>query len=50
MNQEQKLDTNTIHAIETVLSKGDRVEVVPVKDGVKVLRVRRESVQFIKEK
>ena len=28
-----------------VLSRGDRVELIPVKDGVKVVRVRREEVR-----
>lgn len=28
-----------------VLSRGDRVELIPVKDGVKVVRVRREEVK-----
>lgn len=40
-----KVDTATIKAIESVLARGDRAEVVPVKDGVKVLRVRREEVR-----
>lgn len=40
-----KVDPATINAIESVLAKGDRAEVVPVKDGVKVLRVRREEVK-----
>lgn len=37
------LDKKAISAIESVLAKGDRAEVIPVKDGVKVLRVRRED-------
>lgn len=41
-----QIDTATIKAIESVLSKGDRAEVVPVKDGVKVMRVRREAVRY----
>lgn len=32
-------------SIESVLAKGDRVELIPVKDGVKVVRVRREEVK-----
>ena len=32
-------------AIVETLSKGDRVELIPVKDGVKVVRVRREEVK-----
>lgn len=34
-----------IKSIESVLAKGDRVELIPVKDGVKVVRVRREEVK-----
>lgn len=34
-----------VTAIETVLNKGDRVEIIPTKDGVKVLRVKREVVK-----
>ncbi len=43
------MDKNTIsEAIKkavTVLKKGDSVELIPVKDGVKVVRVRREEVK-----
>lgn len=35
----------TIQAIEAVLAKGDRAEVIPTKDGVKVVRIRREPVK-----
>lgn len=35
-----------IKAAENVLSKGDRVELIPVKDGVKVIRVRREEIKI----
>ena len=38
------IDAQTIKAIETVLMKGDRVELIPVKDGVKVVKVQRETV------
>lgn len=31
--------------IDAVISKGDRVELIPVKDGVKVVRVRRGEVK-----
>lgn len=40
-----QLDAQTIKAIEFVLSKGDRAEVIPVKDGVKVVKVKREEVK-----
>lgn len=35
----------TIKAIESIISKGDRAEVIPTKDGVKVVRIRRETVK-----
>lgn len=39
------LDARTIAAIETALSKGDRVEIVPGKnDGVKVVQTHRRVV------
>lgn len=44
------IDAGTVRAIETVLSKGDRVEVIPVKDGVRVMRIRRETVKVATEK
>ena len=34
-----------IRAIESILSRGDRVELIPIKDGVRVVRVRRETVK-----
>ena len=35
----------TIHAI---LSHGDRIELIPLKGGVKVMRVKREEVKVPK--
>lgn len=40
-----QIDPATIKAIESVIAKGDRAEVIPVKDGVKVLKVHREEVK-----
>lgn len=34
-----------IKAIEAILSKGDRVELIPVKDGVKVIQVQRKEIK-----
>ena len=34
-----------IRAIEDILSQGYRVELIPVKDGVKVIRVDRREVK-----
>lgn len=42
----RKLSADDIKAIESVINKDDRAEVVPVKDGVKVLRVKREAVNI----
>lgn len=39
------MDEKTIKAAETILSRGDRVELIPVKDGVKVVRVQRDEVK-----
>lgn len=39
------MDEKTIKAIETVLAKGDRAELIPVKDGVKVIHIKREEVK-----
>lgn len=39
------LKQTDIKSAESVLAKGDRVELIPVKDGVKVVRVRREEVK-----
>lgn len=34
-----------IRAIESILARGDRVELIPVKDGVRVVRIKRETVK-----
>lgn len=39
------MDEKTIKAIETVLAKGDRAELIPVKDGVKIIHIKREEVK-----
>lgn len=41
----KKLTAEQIAAIERVVNRGDRAEVVPVKDGVKILRAKREEVK-----
>lgn len=35
----------TIKAIKAILAKGDRVELIPTKDGVKVIHIKRENVK-----
>jgi hypothetical protein len=39
-----KIEADVITAIENTLTKGDRVELIPVKDGVKVIKVKREQI------
>ena len=39
------MDEKMIKAILLALEKGDRVELIPVKDGVRVMRVRREEMK-----
>ena len=50
MDKPVKLSEKEIKAIETTLAKGERVEIIPVKDGVKVLRVKREAIGVTAEK
>lgn len=45
MLQRQLLKGNDIKAAEKILAKGDRVELIPVKDGVKVIKIKREEVK-----
>ena len=39
------LDEKTIKAIESILAKDDRVELIPAKDEVKVIHVKRSVVK-----
>lgn len=39
------IDEKTIKDVESVLAKGDRVELIPVKNSVNVIRVRRDEVK-----
>lgn len=42
------MTNDILKTIEDVLKKGDRVELIPVKDGVKVVKVKRETLEKIK--
>lgn len=44
--RENYMDEKTIEAIKSVLAKGDRVELIPVKDGVKVIQVKRKEIKI----
>ncbi|MBR0340735.1 MAG: hypothetical protein IJH64_00515 [Oscillospiraceae bacterium] len=39
------LDFKQIKAINQILTAGNRVELIPVKDGVKVIEVKRQEVK-----
>lgn len=39
------MTADVIRAIEAILSKGYRVELIPVKDGVKVIQVQRKEIK-----
>lgn len=41
----ERLKWRDVLAIDKTVSKGDRSETIPIKDGVKVVRVRREEVK-----
>ena len=46
MNKEPKKLTETqIKAIEQAVSNGDRVELIPVKDGVKIMLVKKNELK-----
>ena len=40
------LTNDGLKQIERILAKGDRVELIPVKNGVRVVKVKRETVKF----
>lgn len=40
-----KLQKEAIEAIEKAITRGERVELIPGKDGVKIVRVRREELK-----
>ena len=42
---DRKLSPSNIEAINELLRKDQRVELIPTKDGVMVFRVRREEVK-----
>lgn len=39
------MDEKQIKAVEAILAKGYRVELIPVKDGVKVIQVQRKEIK-----
>lgn len=45
MQNLQRLTDEDIKAAEAVLAKGDRVELIPLKEGVKIVKIRRKEVK-----
>ena len=48
VKDEQKramIDFQQLKTINRILFEGDRVEIIPVKDGVKIIRVKRQEVK-----
>ena len=45
MENKYRLTQEQIEAIERVVNRGDRVEIVPVRDGLKIMKVRRETIK-----
>ena len=40
------MDEKTVEAIMQILAKGDRVELIPQKEGLKVVQIRRKVVKL----
>ena len=41
-----QMDEKTVEAIMQILAKGDRVELIPQKEGLKVVQIRRKVVKL----
>lgn len=39
------MDEKAWAIIKAILAKGDRIELIPVKDGVKIIHIKREEVK-----
>ena len=40
------MDETTIKIIESIIAKGDRVELIPVKDGIKIIHIKRKEIRL----
>ena len=40
------MDEKTIKIIESIIAKGDRVELIPVKNGVKIIHIKRKEMKL----
>ena len=39
------MSPQTIKVIESILAKGDRVELIPTRNGVEIIHIKREKVK-----
>lgn len=46
MAEKTALTAAQIKAIEAALDKGDRIELIPVRDGVKLIQIRRKEMTY----
>lgn len=44
-NVKINMDEKTWAVIKSILEKGDRVELIPVRDGVKIIHIKRKEVK-----
>lgn len=44
MRNDYTLDEKTIKAIEKILAQGDRIELTPVRESVKIMIVKRKEL------
>lgn len=44
-SKEVKIDEKIIKAVELILAKDDRVELIPTKDGINVVKIKRETIK-----
>lgn len=45
LNAKTSMDEKTWAVIKAILEKGDRVELIPVRDGVKIIHIKRKEVK-----
>lgn len=45
MGKEYNLSPEQVEKIAEVLKKGDRIELIPVKDGIKIVQESRREVK-----
>lgn len=43
------LDRNSVEVVEKALNSGDRVEIIPTKNGYKMLRKKKSEVLYEKQ-